>query len=70
MVDGIEFIAERPGEVAVPDAEGGEDSPGLLPITTMVRLRVACHIVLSFAQLKCYFHTFVELDETGKSKYG
>jgi hypothetical protein len=72
VVDGIEVSLEdgRSGEVAPADTQVGENPPGLLPITAMIGLSVACHIVLSCAQLKCYFHTFVELEATGKSKHG
>lgn len=45
VVDGIEFLADRPGEVAAPNTQIGEDSPRLLAVATVID-RGAMHIHL------------------------
>ena len=36
IVDGVDLHEGRPGEVAMPDTQIGKDSPGLMPITTVI----------------------------------
>jgi hypothetical protein len=42
--EGIEFLVEgRPGEVATPDTQVGENTPNLVPVTTVIADETGTH---------------------------